>query len=602
MNRTAQNVKEFYLSQLEKYNASLENTVKSIRRTSILRIVVFLATVTGIFISTAFNWILLLLITLVGFSFFIFLVIRHSRLYKERIWLENLVAINRSELEELAGNTSSRPEGMAWFDADHPYTSDLDIFGKRSLFQLLDRSATFTGQEKLAASLRQPILDTTLVKQRQTAIRELSNKPEFRQAFQASGSIQFEKQDAFNELKKWVQSEIPSFNNFFNRLMDTINPILGLSVVALIALNLLSVNTFLIFLFLPFGMIMPKMKSISKIHYQLSKKAELLRKYASLLTLIENESFDADMLKEAKRSLITGDKAASKAIQHLSSIATSFDYRLNMLMGILLNIFLLWDIRQVIRLEKWRTENQQNFDEWFDMLSKIDELSSFAAFAFNHPQSVFPELKDNSFLLKAKNAKHPFIPQSKSIGNDAEFTGWQQFHIITGANMAGKSTYLRTIGINLVLGMTGAPVLAEKFEFTPVMIYTGIKTSDSLQEGESYFFAELKRLEKIIQLLQNGDNLFIILDEILRGTNSTDKQAGSKALISQLLNFNASGMIATHDLTLGELAETFPGKVINQRFEVEIEDNELKFDYKLKEGISKNLNATFLMKKMGITI
>jgi DNA mismatch repair ATPase MutS len=229
-------------------------------------------------------------------------------------------------------------------------------------------------------------------------------------------------------------------------------------------------------------------------------------------------------------------------------------------------------------------------------------LSSFAGFAFNHPTSVYPEFSDAAFVFKANNLKHPFISDEVSVGNDVKFTGWQQFHIVTGANMAGKSTYLRTVGINMILAMTGCPVLADEFLLTPAELFTGIKTSDSLQDGESYFFAELKRLEMMIRRLEKKEPMFIILDEILRGTNSADKQKGSKALISQLVKLGASGMIATHDLTLGELATVFKNHVINKRFEVETENNELVFDYKLKEGISQNLNASFLMKKMGITM
>ena len=168
--------------------------------------------------------------------------------------------------------------------------------------------------------------------------------------------------------------------------------------------------------------------------------------------------------------------------------------------------------------------------------------------------------------------------------------------------MAGKSTYLRTVGINMVLAMTGAPVLAKSFVLKPIDIFTGIKTTDSLQDGESYFFAELKRLKEIINTLEKDSKLFIILDEILRGTNSRDKHNGSEGLVKQLIKLNASGMIATHDLALGKLEKTFPEQVINKRFEVEIKNNELVFDYKLKDGISQNLNATFLMKKMGITV
>ena len=213
--------------------------------------------------------------------------------------------------------------------------------------------------------------------------------------------------------------------------------------------------------------------------------------------------------------------------------------------------------------------------------------------------SVFPKFSDD-FSILAENASHPFIAKEQSIGNPININGWKHFNVITGANMAGKSTYLRTVGVNLILAMTGSAVFADKFVFQPVEIITGIKTSDSLQDGESYFFAELKRLKQIIVRLENGERLFIILDEILRGTNSADKQKGSLGLIKQLLSLNAAGIIATHDLALGKLIESFPENISNKRFEVEITNNQLEFDYKIKDGISQNLNATFLMKKMGI--
>jgi DNA mismatch repair ATPase MutS len=233
-------------------------------------------------------------------------------------------------------------------------------------------------------------------------------------------------------------------------------------------------------------------------------------------------------------------------------------------------------------------------------LADVDELNSLAGFAYAHQEATFPELSAAPFTLIAKDAKHPFIPPEKSVGNIINFTHWKEFQVITGANMAGKSTYLRTVGVNFLLAMTGAPVLAEKFIFTPVDLFTGIKTSDSLQDGESYFFAELKRLQFMIELLKQGKKMFVILDEILRGTNSQDKQKGSKALISQLISLGASGMIATHDLSLGELKKNFTENIENKRFEVEIENDELVFDYKLKDGVSQNLNASFLMEKMGI--
>jgi DNA mismatch repair ATPase MutS len=196
---------------------------------------------------------------------------------------------------------------------------------------------------------------------------------------------------------------------------------------------------------------------------------------------------------------------------------------------------------------------------------------------------------------------HPIIPKSNLVTNPVSSEGTGNFQIITGANMAGKSTYLRTVGVNLVLAMAGAPVSGKDFEFAPVNLMTSIRTSDSLVKNESYFYAELKHLQQIITKLERGERLFILLDEILKGTNSKDKQAGSIALMKKLLKYDACGLIATHDLALGDLEKECPDKITNKSFEVVIQNDKLVFDYKIKDGIARQMNATFLMEKMGIT-
>ena len=602
MSKSYQEIRDIFQNNLNQYSRQAKTTKKRIRKTSILRISLFLLTILGIYIGSAIDWRWVAGIGVVGFALFIWLVIKHAKLFKQKQWFGTLASINQTELDLLDGKTEGKPEGEQYLDHDHPYTSDLDIFGKKSLFQLIDRSATFQGRKHLADRLRHPIKDVKELLNRQEAIAELKDKNDWRQQFQAIGLLTEESHDSLAELQSWSQTGRMSFDKLFYKIMLILNPLIGFSVILLISLNILGFGSFVLFLLLPFGIVGTRLAVINHVHSQLNRKTELLTKYAGLLQLVEDETFSTKMLVGSKKKLTSGTKSAAYAIKKLSKISNAFDYRLNFLVGILLNVFFLWDIIQCIRLEKWKKSFSEYLPEWFAILARIDELNSLAGFAYSHPDNVFPKISEKPFEYKAENIRHPFLSHNACVGNDISIDGWGNFQIITGANMAGKSTYLRTVGINLILAMTGTSVLADHFVFKPVDLYTGIKTSDSLQEGESYFFAELKRLETIIRLLENGNRLFILLDEILRGTNSADKQKGSNALIRQLINLSASGMIATHDLSLGKLAESFPGHVTNKRFEVEIENNELVFDYKLKEGVSRNLNATFLMKKMGITV
>ena len=602
MPKTLEEVRSYYQQQLEAQLRNLDHTKNRIRKTSIFRISSFLLTILGIYISSGFGWIPIAIVTIVGFGLFIYFVIKHAQLFRQRKWLEALVKISRNELELLLGNTDQQVEGKQFITPDHAFIEDLDIFGKRSLFQLINRCATNGGTGCLASTLSNPLKDKMQLTQRQFAIKELCEKSEWRQEFQATGELNKEEANDVDEIKKWAASHKDSFQTSFYKVMLILNPLLGFGIVLAIAFNLIGFGFFTLFLILPFVIVGTKIAQINHEHSQLSKRGDVLKRYAELFGLVEKETFKSDLLSKAKSQLSSGEHSAKIAVASLSDISSKLDYRLNLPVALLLNIFFLWDIRQCIRLEKWKSNHQKDLDNWFDTLFEIDELNSFTGFAFNHPNSVYPTFSAAAFELSAINAKHPFIAVNSSIGNEIHISGWEQFHIITGANMAGKSTYLRTVGINLVLAMTGAPVLADQFTFTPVDLFTGIKTTDSLQDGESYFFAELKRLKHIIDLLDDGKQLFIILDEILRGTNSADKQKGSKALISQLVRLGTSGMIATHDLSLGELKKSFPENIQNKRFEVEITNDELVFDYKLKEGISQNLNASFLMEKMGIVL
>ncbi len=378
-------------------------------------------------------------------------------------------------------------------------------------------------------------------------------------------------------------------------------PVLNIGLTIAFSLNLISyhlpVFAFVLTLIF-FGFFQ---KTILRQHKVLSKRSKLLLKYVDLLKAIEDREFSSSLLKDLQGQMKRGNRKAHESISDFVKILQALDQRLNMLMGIILNVYLFWDIRQLIRIEKWKNDNAEEMIIWFNNIGIMDAYCSLATLAFNEPHWIYPLIsKDN--LMVGKEMRHPLMATSDCIPNNIEIKTKPHFKIITGANMAGKSTYLRTIGANLLLAMMGSVVHAVEYEFKPVKIATSLKTTDSLMKNESYFYAELKRLQAIIQMLEKKENVIVFLDEILKGTNSKDKELGSIALLEQLISLNAYGIIATHDLNLAKVSKRFAEHTENLRFEAEIEHDKLFFDYKIKPGIAQNLNATFLMKRMGITI
>ncbi|NJO88488.1 MAG: hypothetical protein HC831_05625 [Chloroflexia bacterium] len=458
---------------------------------------------------------------------------------------------------------------------------------------------------------------------RQHAGKELSTLLGWRQNFQATGSIAMETEQENNSKFTLFQSNTRKYSNdikFHDELIDWLKePFLFLNkkvlnlllyllpAISIILLVLMIAGYLHVMSFILYGLIQlllsgSYLKKINEIQSKIGRKVELLNKYESLLKLIENQSFKCYFLNVNKEKLKSKTGKASQAFEQLKKLVRALDNRNNILFGFIANAYLAWDIQVVLRMEKWRKEKSTELPKWLDVIYEFDFLSSFGTFSYNHPEFTFPEIRQGNFYLEMKEAGHPLINSKVRVDNTITINGHKQLLVITGANMAGKSTFLRTVGVNMILAMAGAVTCAKQMIISPIELHTSVRTSDSVQKNESYFYAELKRLKSIIDRMKAGEMLFVIIDEMLRGTNSKDKHHGSEALIEQLIRLNGSGLIATHDIALGSLAEKYSDNVKNYRFEVEIENNELIFDYKLKTGISQNLNATFLMKKMGITI
>ncbi|MBK5270628.1 MAG: DNA mismatch repair protein MutS, partial [Bacteroidia bacterium] len=289
-------------------------------------------------------------------------------------------------------------------------------------------------------------------------------------------------------------------------------------------------------------------------------------------------------------------------IKKLKNILERFDYRLNPVVHIPLNTFLLWDLHQMMMLEKWKADNKQNISAWFNALANIEALISIATLSFNHPNWSFPVLSNEESVFVADDLGHPLIAPEKCVTNSFSTTGEKQLNLITGSNMAGKSTFLRSIGVNMVFAMMGAPTCSSQLKVSPMKVISSMRVNDNLEENTSTFYAELKKLKEIIDAVNNKEKVFLLLDEILRGTNSADRHTGSIALIKQLLRQNASGLIATHDLELAKLSDEFPASLHNYHFDVQVKGEELYFDYKIKKGICTSMNASLLMKKIGIDL
>lgn len=594
-------IKKEYSSRLEKYNIQLQKIKKQLALISFLRLFVFLSGIVLVYIGTNTGVSFLIISLSISLVLFLYLLRKHTFVFNKKKYFENLAKINTDEIKAIEGDYSSFADGEEFIDHNHPFTSDLDIFGESSIFQYINRTTTGMGKTKLAHCFSNPEKNANKIQSKQKAISELSYMIDWRQNFIAKAFSVLENKDEKEQIIEWLNGS-KMFDRKRFKFIIIFVPLLTFSMFFLYAFNLINVAYLLLYLVVPMVIVGFYLRRSNKIHNQISRKSQLLSKYATLLSEIETYNFESEVLISHQKTLFDNKHSASFIIKKLSKITNAFDARLNMLVGVILNIFLLWDLLQIYRLETWQKKHKRNLPIWFEVIAEFDAFNSLANSSFNNPNSVFPEISKSDFQIISTDLGHPLIDRNERVDNDFIINDWRQFLIITGANMAGKSTYLRTVGVNLVLAMTGSAVCAKSFKFTPVEIFTSIRTKDSLQKNESYFYAELKRLQMIINRLNNGEHLFIILDEILKGTNSKDKQEGSKALLKQLINLNSSGIIATHDLALGSLADIYTRNIVNHCFEVEIENEKLIFDYKLKSGISKNLNATFLMKQMGITL
>lgn len=583
----------FYTSQIEHYKSHLSKAAQKLAFSSLLRLVVFSATV---FLAWYFfeNASAVTAIIVVGIGIFLFLVSRHSDLKYERDKFRELIRINETELEVLDRKFQDLPTGSEFEDPLHPYSQDVDLFGRSSFFQYLNRTSLVEGKRQLATMLLSN--DIEEIQKKQEAVKELAEKADWRQNFSAL-AILVKTEMRTGAILDWLKT----YRSFVPQIMRWLPVVFsGISAVVITAFFLDYIGGIELALWFFVGLLITGiyLKRVNLLSGSVSKVQDTFHQYYQLLALIETTDFSSELLKEKKELIASEKQKASQILRKFSKAIDALDQRNNMIFGPLGNGFLLWDLRQSYKLEKWIKENGHKVEQWFRVIEFLDAYNSLGNFAFNHPAYVFPEIRDlGTHLIKAEQLAHPLLDPEKRIAND--FTvDKEQFFIITGANMAGKSTFLRTVSLQILMSNVGLPVCASACTYAPIKLITSMRTTDSLTDDESYFFSELKRLKYIVDEIKI-EKYFIILDEILKGTNSTDKAIGSRKFIEKLVRSNSTGIIATHDLSLCEVTNELP-QVKNYYFDAEIINDELNFDYRFKKGVCQNMNASFLLKKMEI--
>lgn len=538
-----------------------------------------------------YGWLIAAIPFLAGF---LALVKYNEKLLDWREVIRHLIRLNENELQILQYQPSYLYDGAKYHN-DKSYLLDLDVFGARSVFHLLNRTATDLGETHLANLLKQPLSNTKSIDNQQLAIRELAPKTDFRQYFLAQALRTRSYPLEHERLLAWVESESEFLHSNYIRIMRIVMPILVLTALVYgIFTFQFSYFTFLFILnFFVAGRYGMK---VTKIHGAVSKSVESLGIFAELFSLVNKENLKTEILYQIQQETAE----ANIELKKLDRLANLFDQRLNMVAYAIMTGFFVYDLQCVYWLEQWKMRNHDQLRRWLNAIAEVELLNSLATYHFNNPDYTFPRVSDEMPFIEATALAHPLIRAHERVSNDFQMGIKQNLYIVTGSNMSGKSTFLRTVGVNVLLARMGAPVCATHFACTPMDIHTSLRQSDSLQDHVSTFYAELKTLQEILHHLQENPRALVLLDEVLRGTNSDDKLYGSQQLVRRLVDLGCVGLLATHDIELAKMEQEFPNQLGNLCFESIIENNNLYFDYKLKSGTAQNRNATFLMQKMGI--
>ncbi len=590
--------KKFYQEKQAQVAKTLAQQKKQDRLYSLFRALSILTALSAFYLAIkqtipSWHWLGITLLSL-----FLWLLKKHQNLRARIKRGKTLEDILKQECKALDGNISHFENGMGFHDPRHMYAHDLDVFGPDSLFQHLNRTVTRGGGQRLASYLKGEVEVEDLIQQ-QEGIKELTQVPDFRHAFAVEGKLIREEEGLLAGFERWLREKY-TFNILGHPLL-------------LYFLSALAIGLLGLFVVQPgirhaewFGYAFALNLLISYMHFskikrayeQLGKMAATLGMYAEMIALMERLLTKGKKIEALQTALKTEGKTASHSLRQLKRLLDRFDQLNNVVALIVTNGLYHNHVHALRALESWKSTHKSSLNQWLFAVHEMDALCSLANFAFNNPAYAYP-IKSKTPEYEIQDAAHPLIRAEVRVANSLSFIQ-QPYVILTGSNMSGKSTFLKTLGLNLILAKCGAPVCARHMRFYPFTILSSMKLVDSISRAESYFQAEVLKLKRVKEILDSGIPCFVLLDEILRGTNSEDKRKGTRLFMEKLKAYQALGILATHDVDVAQLANDFPGHYTTAYFESRVEGNELHFDYQLRPGICTTPNATKLMQGYGI--
>ncbi|WP_375584526.1 MutS family DNA mismatch repair protein [Cyclobacterium xiamenense] len=573
---------------------SLEGAREKALLLSFGRLVLFfaIATVLVVGISES-NWIALLFLPLS--ALFVALILRFNKQKDLERFYQAVLEMNGFRQMRKERKFAGFDTGADFVDARHPYSSDLDLFGNHSLFQLLNHTVSQGGRNRLAHWMKYP-LSPAEAKEKREALLELSENADFLTTFEGLGKAFLKQEKTKAGFYAWLQK--PIYWKTFFLLPLWIGPIMGLAV--LIGVLFGWISSAYLSLFIGLGLLLlgavfrPLMEAMKVLPNDNDLKT--LQAWADLL---ERQKFRHPLLLRFQQPVKSHGFLASKALGQLQSLTFLVENRIN-LMYLIFNIFFWADFFVLFRLVRWQQKVGSHMRDWEETFENWEALVSLAAFVREEGLGADVHWSTRE-VLQLKQVKHPLIRPEDCVANDFDFGEGQQVVLLTGSNMSGKTTFMRTVGINLVLAGMGVPPCAEAITCGPFQLYTSMRNTDSLGESVSSFYAELARIKGLLDEAAAGKKLFYLLDEILKGTNTADRIMGSEALIRQLAASSSKGIISTHDIELSDMEAVMP-TLVNYSFHHDIRKEEIVFDYRIKPGPCPNFNAQKLMELMGIRL